>query len=167
MQQLVHQLGLDWKLLLSQAVNFLLVLIILRIFVYKPILKIMKSRRMKIEEGLEKAEAADHRLTEINEIAKSKIKEAEQEALGILRQTETRAKVVETNMLEAARKKESELLENTELIIKGKEKEAEQMFYKKAAEVVKAAVVKTVELSPEEIDAALVEKALKGIKQTG
>jgi F-type H+-transporting ATPase subunit b len=164
MQELFHQLGLDWKLLLSQAVNFLLVLIILRAFVYKPILKIMKERRAKIEEGLLKAEAADHRLAEINEIAKSKIKEAEQEALGILRQTEAKAKTVEANILEEAREKESELLQNAELIARGKQKEAEQKFYKEAATIVKAAIIKTTELSPEAIDEALVERALENIR---
>lgn len=164
MRELFHQLGLDWKLLLSQAVNFLLVLIILRIFVYKPILKIMKERRAKIEEGLLKAEAADNRLKEINVIAKGKIKEAEQEALSILRQTESKAKVLEAAILEETRRKETDILRNAELIIKGKEKEAEKNFYKEAAEVVKAAVAKTVELSPEIIDETLVKKALENIR---
>ncbi len=69
------QLGIDWKLLLSQAVNFLLLLVILRIFVYKPILDILKKRREKIEEGIAKAKEADIRLKEVDDINKKKIKD--------------------------------------------------------------------------------------------
>ena len=39
MSQLFSQLGIDWHLLLSQAVNFLILLVILRLVAYKPILK--------------------------------------------------------------------------------------------------------------------------------
>jgi F-type H+-transporting ATPase subunit b len=164
MQELFRQLGLDWKLLLSQAVNFLLVLLILRAFVYKPLLKIMKERRAKIEEGLQKAAAAANRLAEINELAKDKIKEAEQKALGILRQSEAKAKMVEVSILEEAKEKEAELLQNAELIARGKQKEAEQKFYQEAAGVVRAAIAKTTDLSPEAIDEALIKKALENLR---
>ena len=47
MLELAEKLGLDWKLLLSQAVNFLVLLALLRQFAYKPLLKILKERRTK------------------------------------------------------------------------------------------------------------------------
>ena len=66
MAELAEQLGLDWKLLLSQAVNFLLLLFLLRKFAYLPLLKILKERRARIEEGLAKATEADKRLLEVD-----------------------------------------------------------------------------------------------------
>ena len=51
MNAFISQFGLDWKLFLSQLVNFILILIILTIFVYKPVLKIIKERNKKIKEG--------------------------------------------------------------------------------------------------------------------
>jgi F-type H+-transporting ATPase subunit b len=61
MEQLLTQLGIDWHLLISQAVNFFLLLIVLRIFVYKPLLTVLRERREKIENGIIKAEEADRR----------------------------------------------------------------------------------------------------------
>ena len=76
MSQLFSQLGIDWHLLLSQAVNFLLLLAILRFVVYKPLLTLLHKRRERIEEGLTKADEADKRLGEVDRIGKEKIREA-------------------------------------------------------------------------------------------
>ena len=108
MQQLVSQLGINWQLLLSQAVNFALLLIVLRIFVYKPVLKLLHDRREKIEGGLMKAEEAEKRLHEVDQIGKGKIKEAEHEAINILKRTETEAKTLEEKLLAAAKAREEE-----------------------------------------------------------
>src|SRR3989344_4325457 len=39
-----EQLGIHWQLLLSQAVNFFILLIILRVFAYKPLLAVIRKR---------------------------------------------------------------------------------------------------------------------------
>ncbi|MEK9178109.1 MAG: ATP synthase F0 subunit B, partial [Patescibacteria group bacterium] len=59
---IIGQLGINWKLFLSQAVNFFILLIVLRAFVYKPLIQVIEKRNKKIKEGLEKAEEADVRL---------------------------------------------------------------------------------------------------------
>ena len=68
-------------LILSQAFNFLLLLIILSVFVYKPLLKLMHKRQDRISEGLTKAKEADERLHEIDVISKGKVRDAETQAL--------------------------------------------------------------------------------------
>ena len=108
MQQLLSQLGIDWHLLLSQAVNFLVLLIVLRFFLYKPLLKLLADRKKKIEEGVEKAKMADVRLLEANETSKEKIREAEKQAIGIIQKTENDAKVLEAKTYaESERKRRS------------------------------------------------------------
>jgi F0F1-type ATP synthase membrane subunit b/b' len=49
----IEQFGIDWKLFLSQLINFVLILIILKFFVYNPVLKTLKERNKKIKEGLD------------------------------------------------------------------------------------------------------------------
>src|SRR3989344_5019452 len=87
------QIGLDWKLFLSQAVNFFILLSVLWAFVYKPVIKIIKERNEKIKTGLQKAEQADVRLKEIDSMGKEKIKKAESESIEIIKATENRAKI--------------------------------------------------------------------------
>ena len=75
--------------------NFFILLLILRAFVYKPLLAVIKKRQATIKEGLEKAEEATVRLQEIDVIAKDKLKQADQESISIIKETEQRARVLE------------------------------------------------------------------------
>ena len=161
MQQLFAQLGIDWHLLLSQAVNFLLLLVVLRIFVYKPLLDLLHKRRDKIEEGLVKAEEAGRRLLEVEEIGKGKIKDAEVQAMGILKKTENDAKVLEAKLLAEVKRKEAEELASTAAILRAREEESRRAMEKEAVVLVRSAIAKTVELSPEKIDDALIARAVK------
>lgn len=157
------QLGVDWKLLLSQAVNFLLLLIILRLFVYKPILNMLKKRREKIEEGLAKAEEADVRLKEVDNISKKRIKEAENEAIGIIKNTEEKAKELEGELFKKTRNKEEILLKKTADEVLNQKEQAKREIKREAVELIKKALAKTVELAPEKIDEALIKKAVEQI----
>ena len=165
MQQLVDQLGINWQLLLSQAVNFVLLLIVLRIFVYKPVLKLLHDRREKIEGGLVKAEEAERRLHEVDEIGKGKIRHAEAEAVGILKQTELDAKTLEKKLLAAAKQKEEEAVASASVRLRSQEEESRRALNKEAAALVRLAIARTVELSPEKIDDALIAKAVSEAKQ--
>lgn len=165
MEVFIEKLGIDWKLLLSQTVNFLILLTVLRIFAYKPLVKIMKDRRQKIEEGLTKAKEADKRLGEISTMQKEKMKETEQEALAMLRATEEKAKKMEIELMDQAKQKEAAFMKSAELAAEGKKEEARREVEKEAVEVVRRAIAKTVELSPDAIDKSLVERAVREIKQ--
>jgi F-type H+-transporting ATPase subunit b len=161
MSQLFSQLGIDWHLLLSQAVNFLLLLVVLRIFVYGPLLKLLRKRKEKIEEGLVKADEAERRLLEVDEIGKGKVKDAEHAALQILKKTELDAKELEEKLIAEAKRKEAVELKNAAAALRVQEESSRRAMEKEAAALVKAALVRTVELSPDAIDEALVAKAVR------
>lgn len=52
------RLGVDWRLLVAQLVNFGVVLFVMWKWVYRPLLKVMDERAKKIEQGLKDAAAA-------------------------------------------------------------------------------------------------------------
>jgi len=162
--QLLFQLGINWKLFLSQAVNFFILLLVLTFFVYKPLIKIIKERSQKIKEGLEKAEEADARLKEIDNIAKGKIKEAENESINIIKETEKRAKVLEQEMQRKIEEKQIQMQKEIQSIYKKQQEEVKDLILKEAVELVKKTLIKTVELQPEEIDEQLIKKAIKEIR---
>jgi F-type H+-transporting ATPase subunit b len=167
MQQLFSQLGIDWRLILSQAANFLVLFAVLWFLLYKPLLKLLADRRKKIEEGIVKAEMADARLLEANETSKEKIKEAELAAQGIIRKTEGDAKVLEAKLLAKAKEKETAELADFQGILRSKEDASRRALDDEAKKLVKMAIAKTVALSPESIDDALIARAIKEVKQTG
>jgi F-type H+-transporting ATPase subunit b len=161
MQELLQQLGIDWKLLLSQAVNFGLLLAILTFFLYKPLLRLMKERRKKIEEGLAKAEEAEAHLKEAHALKQQKLKEAEAEALTVLHAAELRAKAHETKLLDEAKRKEAEALARAQQLIEGEKERARRETRAEAAGLVKEVLIKTVEFNPKAVDEALVARAVK------
>jgi len=165
MQILFSQLGIDWQLLISQAVNFALLLIVLRVFAYKPLMKLLHDRRARIEEGLTKADEADRRLLEADHMKMQKIHEGEAQALGILKKTEGDAKELEARLLTEARRKEAEELTATEAMLRAKEEESRRNMEQSAAAMVRMAIARTVELSPEKIDDALIARAVKEVSQ--
>ena len=165
MQQLLSQLGIDWHLLLSQAVNFLVLLIVLRFFLYKPLLKLLADRKKKIEEGVEKAKMADVRLLEANEKSKEKIKEAEKQAIGIIQKTENDAKVLEAKLMLKAKEKEEAELKDFQGVLLSREDASRRALDDEAKKLIKMAIVKTVALSPDLIDEALIAQAIKEVKQ--
>lgn len=165
MQQLLGQLGINGGLLLSQAVNFVLLLIVLRIFVYRPLLKLLHDRRKKIEDGLMKAEEAERRLHDVDEMNKGKIKQTEMEALGILKKTELDALALQERMLVDAKRREQEEFASAAARLRAQEQESRNVVEKEAAALVRRAIIKTVELSPEKIDDALIARAVTEAKQ--
>jgi F-type H+-transporting ATPase subunit b len=161
MQQLISQLGIDWHLLLAQAVNFFVLLVVLRMLIYKPLLQMLHDRRARIEEGVAKADEADRRLHEVDEMGRAKMKEAEMAAIAMLKKTEGDAKELEARMLAEAKKKEADAMKNTEALLRAKEAESRRMVQQEAAALVRRAIVRTVEMAPEEIDDALIAKAVE------
>ena len=162
--QLLFQLGIDWKLFLSQAVNFFILLTILTFFVYKPLIKVINERNKKIKEGLDKAEEADIRLKEIDIIGKNRIKDAESKSIEIIKDTEKKAKVLEHELQKKNEEKQTQLQKESQEQLKKQLEENKKVVLAQAAELVKKAIIKTVELNPDAIDEAIIKKATEAIK---
>jgi len=162
--ELLFQLGINWKLFLSQAVNFFILLTVLTLFVYRPLIKVIKERSVKIKEGLDKAEEANVRLKEIDNIGKEKIKEAEQQGIKIIKDTEEKAKVLDKEVLDKAEKKQKEINDLLRQSFLKQQEEAKTKVLAQAGELIKKAIIKTVELKPDAIDDALIKKAIDQVK---
>ncbi|MBI4086582.1 F0F1 ATP synthase subunit B [Candidatus Kaiserbacteria bacterium] len=91
MSELLHNFGVDWKLLLSQVVNFAILFFLLKKFAYQPILAILRKRRETIAEGLVMREEAERTLGEIETLKAKSITEAQEEALAVVKRAEETA----------------------------------------------------------------------------
>lgn len=165
MSDLFRSLGIDWRLLLSQAANFIILLIVLRAFVYAPLLRVLKERRARIEEGLAKADEADKRLTDANELALAKMKEAEREGLSIIADARIKAVKDAAAIDEKLKAEETAARANLEEVMRRRRVEADAALAHEEGALIKAAILKTVELSPDAVDDALITKAIAHVKQ--
>lgn len=130
MLEIFEKLGLDGRLIIAQAVNFFLLLIILQRLAYKPVLKMLKDRSDKIEKSLEQVKKIEEELKNTEESRVIEIKKAKEEAEIIIKNAYESAKKSSQESIEETRKKAQEILEKTKKeIISEKErsvKEAEK-----------------------------------------
>jgi F-type H+-transporting ATPase subunit b len=76
----IAALGLNLPGLIAQLVNFLILLVVLRLLLWKPILKILDERKQRIEEGLQRSEEAANQAEASEQEARRVIDEARVEA---------------------------------------------------------------------------------------
>ncbi len=165
MSELIRNFGIDWKLLLAQAVNFLILLWILKRFAYRPILNVLKKRREDIEKGLRYTEEAEEKLKHIVEERESILKEARGEAIAIVSEAEVQAKLRKDEIsAEAVKKAEAVVREAKRHIEEEKAKMGEEV-YKGAGDLVRLAVARVLgKMTAEERDKNLVAEALEQLK---
>lgn len=162
---LLGQLGIDVKLLLSQAVNFFILLAVLRFFVYKPLFFAVKERNRKIQEGLDKAKEADIRLKEVDHVAAATLKGAEQESVRIIENAKQNGKILENMMHHQVENKQKELMEQVHAGYLRQKEEAADRVMAEAGQLVKKFIAGVVELKPDMIDEALIAKAINAAKK--
>lgn len=91
MSELFAAFGINWKLLLIQAVNFGLLLSALSYFLYKPVLKIIDERQRKVAEGVRTAELAEKQLEDAKTESTQLVGDAAREAESLVAQARIRA----------------------------------------------------------------------------
>lgn len=111
MEQIIGTFGIDWRLLLLQAFNFGLTLLVLWYFLYRPVLRILDERREKIARGVKDAEEANEHLKLAEGKGKTMLSQAEKEAEELLGRANKHGAEREREMLAEAQKKSDRLLE--------------------------------------------------------
>lgn len=106
----MEQLGIQPLQLLTQIFNFVLMVVLLSKFLYKPILKVLDARRKKIAEGLEYTQKMQKEI-EKNEIKREEIlSKAKDEARRIIDEGKLRGKQKEEEIIKKAQEEASILL---------------------------------------------------------
>lgn len=102
MSELFAAFGINWKLLLIQAVNFTLLLAALSYFLYKPVLRIIDERQRKVAEGVRTAELAQKKLEDAKEESDTLIGAAAKEAQEVAATARARAEEKSAEIVKAA-----------------------------------------------------------------
>lgn len=109
-----------------QAVNFLLLLLVLKFILYKPLMKVMKDREERIKDGIENATRADEMMKESETTRLETIKSAKVESHKILESARSSAEDTKTEIIEEAQKEAGTILENGRNIVELEKERAAQ-----------------------------------------
>lgn len=162
MDELIKTFHIDAKLVLAQAVNFVIVLLVLYKFAYGPILKTLNQRTGKIEKGLKDSEEASKKLEEITQKEKEVLIKAKKEAQEIIAKSEKEAKKNAEIIVVETKKQNAKMMEDAK---KNIEREKVKMLSEIKSEVAELVVSATEKIISEKLDSAkdkeLIEKAIK------
>ncbi len=112
--ELLEKLGIDFKLLIAQLVNFFILFFVLYKFAYKPILGALERRSKRIEQSLEDAKKIDENLKNSEAAYAAKMAEAEKKAESIMAGARADAEQLRVTMLNEAKADIQALVERTQ-----------------------------------------------------
>jgi F-type H+-transporting ATPase subunit b len=107
----IGALGLNLPALIAQLINFTLLLVIFRLLLYKPLLRILDERKKRIEEGLQASDEAKERLTKTEEEVAAEMARARQEAQGIVTQAQQASARIQEEARASARTESEQIIE--------------------------------------------------------
>lgn len=107
----VEALGLNLPQLIAQIVNFFILLFILRLLLYKPILRMLDERRQRIAEGLNAAEIARAEAAQSQANMQAQLEEARKESQGVIANAQEIANRIQAEAREQANRDREAALE--------------------------------------------------------
>jgi F-type H+-transporting ATPase subunit b len=111
MSELIEKLGIDWKLILAQIVNFTILFFVLKKFVYKPVIELLEKREKRVKEAENFAQNVGKRMAEIDDEARKITVNASKKADGIINEARERAKKREKEIVDEASEKGKKIIE--------------------------------------------------------
>lgn len=165
MSELITQLGIDWKLLLAQVVNFLLLLWVLTRFVFGPLQIFLAKRSQHIQQGLENATKAQEEREELRVLRAQVTKKAQKEAEALLQEARARGQQEHEQLMKHAEEKVHTLANKARgELAREKEKMIEEAK-KELAQVAMMAAGKLLQHTMDDAqDKEFVQRALREIK---
>lgn len=146
----MEALGIDPALLISQVVNFLILFLVLRFLLYKPILGMLQGRREKIKADLEAADEARRQAAEAKQEYDRQLAQVEEERRAALAKAMEEAEREKEKILREARAEAQEILAKTRSEVEYQRQQAMVEMQGQVAELAIAAASKVIGQSLDE-----------------
>lgn len=161
----MEALGLNLGYLLVQILNFALVFIVLRAFVFKPIMDLLDKRRKSVAQGLQDAQVAAEARANAEKDAQEILTKAQAEANQNIREATERAEVVSKEIMAQA---ESDAAKAREAALADAGLERDRMLADVRGQVAALAMAATHKLIGDALDEkrqrALIDEFFSGVK---
>lgn len=165
MEALEH-FGVDPILIAAQIINFLVILYILKRFLYKPLFATFKKREALAKESIEKAEQARIALEKAQQEEAKLIKKAKATADQMLKDAKEQAEAFIAEAQSAAQKQSVQIIADAKIQIARETKLAEQQLNKYVAELAVTLLEKSIDnVFTDKEQTTIVERAVKELKK--
>lgn len=162
----LNKFGIDPTLLVAQIINFLIIFYLLKRFLYKPVLNMLKTREDKIIEGIKQAEEARQTLEKTLEQEKKILAKAHEQAKSLVMQAKTQALEVSQDVEENTKKQAEKILLDARAQIEQDTQRMERELAEKVTILAEDMLKKSLEgVFGESEQKEILTKALKNIKK--
>lgn len=121
--QILEALGVDWRILIAQLVNFFLLLFILKKILYKPMISFLEEREDKIKKGLENAEKYEKNLVALDIDRERIFREARKDAQSFINKAVKEGEEIKNEIIANANKESQKILTKTKIQIEDQKKQ--------------------------------------------
>ena len=164
--EIFHNFGVELPLFIAQIINFAIIFYVLKRFLYKPILQMLKNRENTIKTGLTQAEEARVLLEQASEKEKAILKKAQGEAKSIVADARKESEEMVAKTEEKTRQQVEKMLSEAREQISSETKEAEKRLTKNISELAISYLKKSIEeLFTEEDQEAVLDRTIKTIRK--
>jgi F-type H+-transporting ATPase subunit b len=139
-QRIVDTFGIDWPMLIAQAINFLIVALVIWKFAFKNILSTIKEREQQISDSLKNADRIKLELEETEKQQQETLQEASLAAKKTISSAQEQAKALIESQKEDARKQAEEIISKAKLAM---EQERERVLREAREEIASLVVLTT------------------------
>jgi F-type H+-transporting ATPase subunit b len=163
MDSFITTFHIDWKIIIAQAVNFVIVLAVLYYFALKPLKKLMSERENRIAGGLEDAKRNALMLEKTQKEYDAIVAKARVEAHDIFQAGKKEAEAKKAEMIGAAQADVAHMIESGK---KSLETEKVKMVEEAKKEIVSLVVKATEKLLEDHDDESFDDKQVKKINKS-
>lgn len=108
--ELITTLGIDWKILLVQLLNFGILIVVLSVLIYRPVLRLIDDRRERVRKSIEDTKAIENQRREIDEFKLEQMKKIDAECGKFLESAKHQAETIKKEILGNAEKEATAIL---------------------------------------------------------
>lgn len=141
---LLTNLGIDWRLFIAQSINFIILLVLLRKFLYKPLISMLDKREARLKKGLELTDAMEAKTKKMAEEHALVIREARGEAERIIGAALLQADTSRAELIETARTESKRIVEEGKTILVEQQRVLIETAKKEVATLVVEATCKVI-----------------------
>ncbi len=145
MESIINTFHMDWHIIVAQAVNFAVVLIVLYLFALKPLNKLMSERSEKIGKGVSDAKANAELLQATKAEYETALAKARAEANDIFQSGKKEAEAKRTEMLESAKREVATMVEGGKKTLEAEKAKMVENAKKEVVALIVAATRKVLE----------------------
>jgi len=164
--EIFKEFGFDPVMLGAQIVNFLIIFYILKRFLYKPVLEVLKKRKDDIEKGVKDAEEGRLTLEKALEEEKKILRKAQEQTKKIIDDASNQAILIANDIEQNSRKQAEKILTDAKTQIVQETKEAEKRLSQDISKLsIEFLNTSLKEIFGEKEEKLIIEKTLKRLKK--